>query len=90
MQHDFFDLEHLSRFRTHILIVTIFWYSSFDVDFVTFFKNDAMMMICTTRVKPFDVLIKNRIANMTSVDCASQLVDNVRSNEKKGDPPLTK
>ena len=34
-----------------------------------------MMMIRKTRVEPFDVLIKNRIANMTSVDCATQLVD---------------
>ena len=25
--------------------------------------------------KPFDVLIKTRMANMTSVDCATQLVD---------------
>ena len=34
-----------------------------------------MMMRCKTRVKPFDVLIINRIAGMTSVDCALQLVD---------------
>ena len=32
-------------------------------------------MICKTRLKPFDVLIKNRMANMTSVDRATQLVD---------------
>ena len=32
-------------------------------------------MICKMRVKPFDGLIKNSIANMTSVDCATQLVD---------------
>ena len=32
-------------------------------------------MICKTQVKPFDVLIINRIANMTSVHCATQLVD---------------
>ena len=37
-EHDFTDLEHLSRFRNHILIVMIFGYSSFDVDFVTFFE----------------------------------------------------
>ena len=51
-----------------------------------------MMMIYEMRVKPFDVLIKNRMANMTSVDCATQLVDEcqVRSNEEKGDPQLTK
>ena len=33
------------------------------------------MTICKTRVKTFDVLIKNGMANMTSVDCATQLVD---------------
>ena len=32
-------------------------------------------MIYEIRVKPFDVLIKNGMANMTSVDCATQLVD---------------
>ena len=37
-KHDFIDLEQLSRFRNHILIVMIFRYSSFDVDFVTIFK----------------------------------------------------
>ena len=31
-------------------------------------------MICETQVKPFDAMIINRIANMTSVDCATQLV----------------
>ena len=36
---DFIDLEHLSRFRNHILIVMIFRYSSFDVDFMTIFKK---------------------------------------------------
>ena len=34
---DFIDLEHLSRFRSYILIVIIFRYSS-DVDFVTIFE----------------------------------------------------
>ena len=48
------------------------------------------MLIDVFRVKPFDVLIKNRMANMTSVDCATQLVDDVRSNEGNGDPQLTK
>ena len=33
------------------------------------------MMIYVIRVKPFDVLIKNRMANMTSVDCATQLAN---------------
>ena len=32
-------------------------------------------MIRKTRVKPFDAFNKNRMANMTSVDCAIQLVD---------------
>ena len=36
-EHEFIDLGNLSRFRTHILIVMIFRYSSFDVDFVTIF-----------------------------------------------------
>ena len=31
-------------------------------------------MIYEIRVKPFDVLIENRMAKMTSVDCATQLV----------------
>ena len=38
-KHDFIDLEHLSRFRNHILIVMIFLYSSYDFDFVTFFNR---------------------------------------------------
>ena len=33
------------------------------------------MMMYVIRVKPFDVLIIKRIENMTSVDCAAQLVD---------------
>ena len=53
----------------------IFRHLPFDVDFVTNYKNDAMMMIYKMRVKPFDVSIINRIANMTSVDCATQLID---------------
>ena len=38
------------------------------------------------RVKPFDVLIINRIKSMTSVDCTTQLVDDSEVNRKKGDP----
>ena len=49
-----------------------------------------MMTICKIRVTPFDVLIKNRMANMTSVDCATNWSTIVRSNEEKGDPQLTK
>ena len=41
-------------------------------------------MISIMRVKPFDVLIKNGIANMTSVDCATQLVDECQVKRKKG------
>ena len=41
------------------------------------------MTICKTRVKPFDVLIKNRMANMTSVDCATQLVDEWQVERRK-------
>ena len=74
-EHDFIDLEHLSRFPSHIWIAIIFRHSPFDVDFVTFFLNDAMMMICKMWVKPFDVLMIRIIANMTSVGCATQLVD---------------
>ena len=33
------------------------------------------MMKYVIRVKPFDVPIKNRMANMTSVVCATRLVD---------------
>ena len=41
------------------------------------------MTICKTRVKPFDVLIKNRMANMTSVACATHWLTNDKSNEGK-------
>ena len=44
-----------------------------------------MMMICETRVEPFDVLIKKRMTNMTSVDCITQLVDETEVNRKEGD-----
>ena len=37
-KHAFIDLEHLSRFRRHILIVMIFRHPPFDVDFVTIVK----------------------------------------------------
>ena len=42
------------------------------------------MMICKMRDKPFDVLIKNRNANMTSVGCATQLVDECQVKRRKG------
>ena len=37
-------------------------------------------MICKTRVKPFDVLIKKRMTIMTPVDGATQLVDECQVN----------
>ena len=36
------------------------------------------------RVKPFDVLIKNRMANMTLVVCATRLVDEPQVRRGKG------
>ena len=41
-------------------------------------------MIYETRVKLFDVLIKNGMANMTSVDCATHLVDECQVERRKG------
>ena len=46
-------------------------------------------MICKMRVKPFDVSIINRITNMTSVGCATQLVDECQVKRRKSDPQLT-
>ena len=40
-------------------------------------------MICKTGAKPFDVLIKNRTANMTSVDRATHLVDESQVKRRK-------
>ena len=42
------------------------------------------MMICKTQVKPFDVLVINRIANMTSADGATQLADECQVKRRKG------
>ena len=42
------------------------------------------MMICKTRDKPFDMLIKNRMTIMTSVDGATQLVDERQVRRGKG------
>ena len=44
------------------------------------------MMICKSRVKPFDVLIKIRMTIMTSVDGATQLVDECQVRRGKGWP----
>ena len=44
------------------------------------------MMICKIRVKPFDILIIIRIASLTSVDCATQLVDESQVERRKGRP----
>ena len=48
------------------------------------------MMIYKLRVKPFDVLVINRIPKMTSAVCATQLVDKCQVKRKKDDPELTK
>ena len=42
------------------------------------------MMIYVIRVKRFDVLNINRIEGMTSVDCATQLVDECQVKRGKG------
>ena len=41
-------------------------------------------MIYEIWVKPFDVLIKNIIANVTSVDCTTQLVDERQVKQGEG------
>ena len=41
------------------------------------------MMICKTRVKPFDVLIKNRMTTITSGG-KTQLVDECQVKRRKG------
>ena len=48
------------------------------------------MMICKTRVEPFDMLVKNRMTNMTSADCITQLVEESEVNRKEGDPQWRK
>ena len=48
------------------------------------------MMKCKTRVKPFDVLIKNRMTIMTSADRATQLVDESQVKRRKGWPTTDK
>ena len=83
-KHDFLDLHNLSRFHDHFLIVMTFRYFSFEVCFVTIIKSDVMMMKYLIQVKPFDVLIKNRMANMTSVVCATRLVDQPQVRGGKG------
>ena len=40
-------------------------------------------MVCKMRDKPFDVLIKNSVANMMSVDCATQLVDEIQVKRRE-------
>ena len=41
------------------------------------------MMMYKMRVKLFDVLVINGIANMTSADCATQLADECQVKRKK-------
>ena len=43
-------------------------------------------MIFEIRVKPIDEVIKNRMANMTSVDGATQLVNECQVKRGKGWP----
>ena len=71
------------NFHNHILIVMI--YSAFPLLMLVLllFQSDVMMMICKTQVKPFDVLIKNGMAVMTSVDCATQMVDECQVKQRK-------
>ena len=83
-KHDFLDLHSLSRYHDHILIVMIFRYFSLEICFVNIIKSDVMMMKYVIRVKPFDVLIKNRMANMTLVVCATRLVDEPQVRRGKG------
>ena len=83
-KHDFLDLHGLSRYHDHILIVMIFRYFSIEICFVNIIKSDVMMMKYVIRVKPFDVLIKNRMANMTLVVCATRLVDEPQVRRGKG------
>ena len=83
-KHDFLDLHSLSIFHDHILIVMIFRHFSFEVCFVTIIKSDVMMMNYVIRVKPFGVLVKNRMANMTSLVCATRLVDEPQVRRGKG------
>ena len=83
-KHDFLDLHKLSRFHDHILIVMIFRYFSSEICFVTIIKSDVMTRKYVIRVKPFDVLIKNRMANMTLVVCATRLVDEPQVRRGKG------
>ena len=58
--------------------------------FCCFFKNDATMTICKIRGKPFDVLIKNRSANMTSVDWATRLINECGAKGRKRWPTTDK
>ena len=44
------------------------------------------MIICKIRVEPFDVSIQNRMANVTSVDGATHLVDECQVERGKGWP----
>ena len=48
------------------------------------------MMICETRVKPFDVLIKNRMTIMTSGGRVTQLVDECQVKRRKKWPTTDK
>ena len=82
-KHDFIKLEQLSRSHNHILIVMIFRYFVLKFIFLLFYC-DVIMMNYVIRGKPFDVMTINRIANMTSVDCATRLVNECQVKRRKG------
>ena len=83
-KQNFLYLYHLSTICNINLIVMI--YSAFLLlmfVLLLFLKSDVLMMMCKTRVEPFDVLIINTIADQTSVDRATQLVDECQDKRRK-------
>ena len=54
-----------------------------DVHFFCAVKIDVMMTICKTRDKPLDVVTKNRVVDMTSVDWATPLVNECEVKRRK-------
>ena len=76
-----------------LAILWLSWFfgiSPFGVYFVAILENNVILTIYKMRDKSFDVLTKNRTANMTSVDWAIDWSTNVGPKEEKGDPWLTK
>ena len=60
-KQDFSNLEHLSSFHNHILIVMFLRYLFFDVNPTTIFKGDVIMTLYVNQIKPFDVSFINRL-----------------------------